>query len=338
MTKGPPESPPAADWGPSLIEHYPPHGFPPYLGLGLLDAATLRLEPGRSVAEYRAGSDLVYRVTGSFDPAEGDVACAAKASEWSIEEFFDGRSWRTTDGYESLPQAFYHHIGGQLPTENPRLAALIERLVCDFNVAVRIRAQTSYVMFPAGYVYAVRVPLTPDTVENFKAFAAAEPGPVSVPLPSCAKPRSVAILKLSTTYWVSVERGTVVDVTVPLYRLVETIQRLRDTGADAGPIHLRPEVIYAHERARKHCQIHPGKIAREIVTYTVLPIDDDAPPLEDLKDTFSDDSFEIFNLVREALYSDPPEDDPFPDFYGKDKGDAADQDEPLSGSASQEAS
>lgn len=86
MTKGLPESPPPADWGPSLIEHYPPHGCPPYLGLGLVDEATLRLEPGRSVAEYRAGSDLVYRVTGSFDPTEGDTACAAKASQWTIEE------------------------------------------------------------------------------------------------------------------------------------------------------------------------------------------------------------------------------------------------------------
>jgi hypothetical protein len=320
MTKGPPESPPAADWGPSLIEHYPPHGFPPYLGLGLLDETTLHLEPGRSVAEYRAGSDLVYRVTGTFDPAEGDVACAAKASKWSIEEFFDGRSWRTTDGYESLPQAFYHHIGGQLPTENPRLRALIDRLVSDFHVAVRIRAQTSYVMFPAGYVYAVRVPLTPETVENFKAFAAAEPEPVDVPPPKCNRSQSVAILTLSTTYSVYVEQGTVVDVTVPLYRLEETIRRLRDTGADPGPIHLRPEVIYAHERARKHCQIHPGKIARDIVTYTVLPIDDDAPPLEDLKEAFSDDSFEIFALVREALYSDPPEYDPLPNFYRENKG------------------
>jgi hypothetical protein len=218
MTKGPPESPPAADWGPELIKHYPPHGFPPYLGLGLLDAATIRLEPGRSVAEYRAGSDLVYRVTGTFDPAEGDVACAAKASEWSIEEYFSGRSWRTTDGYESLPQAFYHHIGGQLPTENPRLRALIDRLVQDFHVAVRIRAQTSYVMFPAGYVYAIRVPLTAETVENFKDFAATEPELVAVPPPTCDRPQSVAILTLSTTYGVHVERGSVVDVTVPLYR------------------------------------------------------------------------------------------------------------------------
>jgi hypothetical protein len=153
MTKRPPESPPAADWGASLLQHYPPHGFPPYLGLGLLDAATLRLEPGRSVAEYRAGSDLVYRVAGSFDPTEGVTACAAASSLWTIEEFSDGRPWRATDGYESLPQAFYHHIAGQLPTENPRLAALIERLVCDLHVAVRIRAQTSHVMFPAGYVY-----------------------------------------------------------------------------------------------------------------------------------------------------------------------------------------
>ena len=315
MTTRPPESPPAADWGPSLLEHYPPHGFPPYLGLGLLDAVTLRLEPGRSVAEYRAGSDLVYRVTGSFDPAEGDTACAATASLWTIEEFFDGHPWRMTDGYESLPQAFYHHIGGQLPTENPRLAALIDCLVCDLNLAVRIRAQTSYVMFPAGYVYAVRVPVTEKTLENFQRFAAAEPEAVPVPPPRIAKPQSAAILTLTTTYAVQVERSTIVDVTVPLYRLVETLRRLREVGADAGPIHLRPEVIYSHERARKYCQIHAGKIARDIVTYTVLPIDDDTPPLEHLKEAFSDHSFEIFALVHEALYSQPPHDDPLGTIY-----------------------
>ncbi len=72
---------------------------------------------------------------------------------------------------------------------------------------------------------------------------------------------------------------------------------------------MRPEVIYGHERARKYCQIHPGKIARDIVTYTVLPIDDDAPTLDQLREAFRNDSFEIFALVRAALYSDPPEHD-----------------------------
>lgn len=315
MHKGPPESPPAADWGPRLIEHYPPHGFPPYLGLGLLDEATLHFESGRSVAEYRAGSDLVYRVTGSFDPAEGDTACAAATAEWRIEEFSEGRPWRTTDGYESLPQAFYHHIGGQLPTENPRLVGLFDALTSQFQVALRIRAQTSFVMFPAGYVYAIRVPVTEKTLKNFQRFAAAEPEAVPVPPPTIAKPRSAAILTLTTTCSVQVERSTIVDVSVPLYRLVETLRRLREAGADPGPIHLRPEVIYGHERARKYSQIHPGKIARDIVTYTVLPIDDDTPPLEQLKEAFSDQSFEIFALVHEALYSQPPEGDPLGNIY-----------------------
>jgi hypothetical protein len=319
MTKGPPESPPAADWGPRLIEHYPPHGFPPYLGLGLLDGATLRLESGRSVAEYRAGPDLVYRVTGSFDPAGGDTACAAATSEWRIEEFFDGHLWRTTDGYESLPQAFYHHIGGHVPTENPRVVGLFNVLAAQFQVAVRIRAQTSHVMFPAGYVYAIRVPVTEKTLENFQRFATAEPEAVDVPPPTFAKPQSAAILRLTTTCAVEVERSTIVDVSVPLYRLVETLRRLREAGADAGPIHLRPEVIYGHERAGKHCQVHPGKIARDIVTYTVLPIDDDTPPLEQLKEVFHDQSFKIFALVHEALYSQPPEDDPLGNIYDAGK-------------------
>jgi hypothetical protein len=319
MTKRPPERPPAADWGPSLLEKYPPHGFPPYLGLGLLNEATLRLEPGRSVAEYRAGSDLVYRVTGSFDPAEGDTACAATASLWTIEEHFDGRPWRTTDGYESLPQAFYHHIGGHVPTENPRLVGLFDLLTAQFQIALRIRAQTSFVMFPAGYVYAIRIPVTEKTLENFQRFAAAEPDAADVPPPTVAKPQSAAILTLTTSCSVQVERSTIVDVSVPLYRLVETLRRLREAGADAGPIHLRPEVIYGHERARKYCQIHPGKIARDIVTYTVLPIDDDAPPLEDLKDAFSDQSFEIFALVHEALHAQPPHDDPLGNIYEEGK-------------------
>lgn len=48
MTKGPPENPPsAADFNLPLVEHCPPHGFPPYLGLGLLDTTTLRLDPRR---------------------------------------------------------------------------------------------------------------------------------------------------------------------------------------------------------------------------------------------------------------------------------------------------
>jgi len=41
-----PENPPLADFNPPFVEHYPPHGFPLYLGLGLLDASRCnRLPP-----------------------------------------------------------------------------------------------------------------------------------------------------------------------------------------------------------------------------------------------------------------------------------------------------
>jgi hypothetical protein len=36
-------NPPDGQFPPSLVDRYPPHGFPLYLGLGLLDEA----EPGR---------------------------------------------------------------------------------------------------------------------------------------------------------------------------------------------------------------------------------------------------------------------------------------------------
>jgi|LakMenEpi03Aug12_release.lakeMendotaPanAssembly.Ray.scaffolds.fasta_scaffold996539_1 hypothetical protein len=87
MTKGPPENPPEADFSFPLIDRYLPHGFPPYLGLGLLDRETLRLEPGLSLAEYRQGDDLVYRVTGKYDPAT--IATDSSRPSPPIEELVD---------------------------------------------------------------------------------------------------------------------------------------------------------------------------------------------------------------------------------------------------------
>jgi hypothetical protein len=83
MTSFHPDGPPADAFGTSLLDRYPPHGFPPDLGLGLLHQATLRLEPGLSVAEYRQDDDLVYRVTGTYDPttgADGSSACGTARS------------------------------------------------------------------------------------------------------------------------------------------------------------------------------------------------------------------------------------------------------------------
>lgn len=93
MTQGPPETPPEKDSRTPLTKRYPPHGFPAYLGLGLLDRDSLKLEPGLSVAEYRNGDDLVCRVTGTYDPAitaEGSSACGAEEADWTIEEFHEG--------------------------------------------------------------------------------------------------------------------------------------------------------------------------------------------------------------------------------------------------------
>lgn len=119
MTSGPPENPPPADFQLPLCEHHPPHGFPPYLGLGLLDHASLLLEPGESTAEYRQGDDLVYRVRGTFDPSVNEgvfTACGAIHATWEIEEFYGGKPWRKTAGYETLSRVFFFHHAEQLPT------------------------------------------------------------------------------------------------------------------------------------------------------------------------------------------------------------------------------
>jgi len=298
-----PEGPPS-DFNLPLCEHYPPHGFPPYLGLGLLDRVTLRLEPGDSVAEYRAGDDLVYRVRGTFDPVANAgiaTACGATDVSWEIEEFFAGKPWRKTAGYKTLSQVFFHHFAEQLPTENPRLGSLLRRLTEEYLVAVRCKNNCTYAMFPAGYVYAIRVPLTDETLEPFKRFLAEKPDDLPVPWPRAAQPQSVAIIKADRSFRTEFERGIVCDVSMAAVRLVQTLDRLQAAKAVAAPVHLRPEVIYAHERTRKFSQVHPGRLRDGVVTYQVVPIDDDAPPADELASAFITDSLETYSLVAEAL-------------------------------------
>jgi hypothetical protein len=309
------ENPPPADFHPPLLEHYPPHGFPPYLGLGALDNASLRLAPGESIAEYRDGHDLVYRVRGSFVPEENvgvSTACGAANASWEIEEFFGGKSWRKTTGYQTLSQVFFHHLAEQLPTENPRVAALLRRLTQEYLVAVRCKHQCSYVMFPAGYVFAIRVPLTDETFDNFKKFAAEPSDDVLAPWPEIGEPQSVAILKATKSFETEFERGVVSDVNVVLCRLTQTLERLDAAKAADTTVHRRPEVIYAHEGHRKFSQVHPGRIRDGVVTYQVVPIDDSAPSRDELEIAFAVDSVETFALVNEAYSTEPPEGVPKP--------------------------
>lgn len=309
MTAGPPENPPTADFDLQLCAHYPPHGFPPYLGLGLLDADSLRLVPGESVAEYRQGDDLVYRVRGTFDPKrQGGCrsACAAREALWEIEEFFADCPWRRTAGHRTLSQVFFHHIVEQLPTENPRVSALLRRLAGEHLVAVRCQGVCTYAMFPAGYLLAIRLPLTDATLERVRAFLAEAPDALPVPWPAAESPLSVVILKANRLFRAEFERGIVCDVTVPLFRLEATLTRLAAAGAVAGPVHLRPEVIYAHERARKYARVHPGRLEDDVVTYQVVPIDDRTPPPQALAATFVADSLETFALVDAAYRAGPP--------------------------------
>jgi len=298
-----PESPPT-DFNLPLCETYPPHGFPPYLGVGLLDASTLRLSPGESIAEYRADDELVYRVRGTFNPAGNanvSTACGATNAEWEIEEFFGGESWRKTAGYKTLSQVFFHHLAEQLPTENPRVGSLLRQLTEEYQVAVRCKGNCTYAMFPAGYVYAIRVPLTDETLEAFKRFLEEEPDNLQVPWPRASKPQSVAILKADRSFEIKLERGLVCDVSVAAVRLVATLKRLQAAQAIAAPVHLRPEVIYAHEGHRKFSVVYPGRLQDDVVTYQVIPVDDNTPPPNELALAFRADSLETLSLVADAF-------------------------------------
>ena len=47
--------------------------------------------------------------------------------------------------------------------------------------------------------------------------------------------------------------------------------------------------------------MHSGRLRDGVVAYQVVPIDDDAPPADELASAFITDSLETYSLVAEAL-------------------------------------
>jgi hypothetical protein len=125
-------------------------------------------------------------------------------------------------------------------------------------------------------------------------------------------PGSIAVLRLDAAGDVRVERGNATDITLPAIRLPEILERLEECGADAGPIHLRPEILYFNERTWNFSQIYPGKFSRDILTYMTVPVGRRTPPIDELVERFVEDSLELYTLVRDALDAPPPPPKPEP--------------------------
>jgi hypothetical protein len=162
-------------------------------------------------------------------------------------------------------------------------------------------------MFPAGYLYAIRLPLTDETFEPFKKWALERRGGSPVPGPTIGNPVSVAILKADAAFQARIERGVVSDVSVPAIRLTAALDELFGAGVVADQVHLRPEIIYANEGHRRFSKVQPGRLRDDVVTYQVIPVDGETPPAAELMAAFAIESAEIFYLVDEALRSGSPE-------------------------------
>ena len=120
-------------------------------------------------------------------------------------------------------------------------------------------------------------------------------------------PVAAVILKTNRSFRAEFLRGLVCDVTVSLYRLAETLDRLVAASVVPSPVQRRPEPICAHDRRRKFSRVYPGRLQDDVVTYQVVPIDEKTPPQRELAIDFAVELAETLALVGEAYDIQPTE-------------------------------
>ena len=121
-------------------------GLPPYIGFGTLDPSSIYETNGTIKAKYKSGAETVY-----------DVSVSAVRSE--IVEYFEGKELSRSIGQE-LSQAFFHHMMGLPMDDHPRLQKIFIEITAGLNINVICSPKRNFVMYPAGFGFGLRLPVT----------------------------------------------------------------------------------------------------------------------------------------------------------------------------------
>jgi hypothetical protein len=234
------------------------NALPSYLGLATLDPSSKHVANGTVKAKYKSGTETVY-----------DVAVSAQRSE--IVEYFEGKELSRSIGQE-LSQAFFYHMMGLPMDDHPRLQELFTSITTGRNIYVSFSPRHNFVMYPAGFGFGLRLPVTSSNRATWEAFSGwLEDCGDAAPL----KPETTQeghILKLSAEGDVLVESVTISDYSTLLINLRDAVDLIMESGLVLSEKEHRLTVLPIQELAASQLSVHPGDEDRGFVTFSVLPL------------------------------------------------------------------
>ena len=233
-------------------------GLPPYLGFGTLDPSSIYETNGTVKAKYKSGAETVY-----------DVSVSAVRSE--IVEYFEGKELSRSIGQE-LSQAFFYHMMGLPMNDHPRLQELFTEITRERNINVICSPKRNFVMYPAGFGFGLRLPVTSSNRATWEAFSGwlGDCGDTAPLKPEVTQEGH--ILKLSAEGNVLVESVTIADCSTLLISLKRAVDLIVESGLILTVKEHRLTVLPIQELAAGRLTVYPGDEDRGFLTFSVLPL------------------------------------------------------------------
>lgn len=197
-----------------------PADLPPYLAYARLDPASVSLKGGRLSARYAAGGETVFRVDW-------------KPGSCSLFEDYRGKDMTYSLNYPDLRSAFFGYLQAMKPLDNPRFRSLVDGL--SGNVYFQFPGQQpeglNAFFYPAGYIFLLRLPLTPRNLPGWLKIrpdcAGEPPGPLPIRL---QQEWDGLVLKYRLGGAVEVETVGLADLAATLIDLPGAVRILRKAG------------------------------------------------------------------------------------------------------------
>ena len=232
--------------------------LPPYLGLGILDPSSIYETDGVLKAKYKSGAETVY-----------DVSVSAVRSE--IVEYFDGRELSRST-HRTLGQAFLIHMMGLPMNNHSRLQELFTEITTGRNINVSCSPKRNFVMYPAGFGFGLRLPVTSSNRATWEAFSGwlEDCGDTAPLRPEMTQEGH--ILKLPAEGNVLVESVTIADCSTLLINLKHAVDLIIESGIVLSGKEHRLTVAPIQELVPGRLIVHPGDESRGFMTFSVLPL------------------------------------------------------------------
>jgi hypothetical protein len=258
--------------------------LPPYLGLGVLDIASILEAEGKVTANYLYGSEVLYQVILQ------DGGCR-------IIEYLNQKELGQTLG-ATLRDAFLRQVMAFPPYRHRRFETLYHQLVDQRNIDVRFARQTLSACYPAGYLFALRQPIVAGNRAAWEALKDRLTQQGNPGLLQYKGEHQAVIFRLDASKYVRTEEIVLAVYTTELRNVVAATNLCYEAGIVPVEKEYRLQVYDMSEAMPGSLPVYLGAKGSDVLTYAVFDREGVGVTMEQATEQFKSTSKQLLVSLR----------------------------------------